>query len=128
MNTRKKKRMAFPLTFALSFLMGAGFAQDTTTTNEVNVTATRLTGDVFEQPYALYRHDREALNNNVGRTALDRMDHGPGVIIQHTAPGQTSPFIRGLTGNQSLLLLDGVRLSHATMRAGQTSMRPWYLI
>ena len=82
------------------------------------VTATRLSLDPFDQPYAYYPHDREELDQAVGRTALDRIDHGPGVIIQRTAPGQTSPYIRGLTGKQSLLLFDGVRLSHATMRSG----------
>jgi outer membrane receptor protein involved in Fe transport len=82
------------------------------------VTATRLSLDPIEQPYAFYRHDRQELGSSVGSSALDRMDYGPGVIIQHTAPGQTSPYIRGLTGRQSLLLFDGVRLSHATMRGG----------
>ncbi|MEM7390819.1 MAG: TonB-dependent receptor [Verrucomicrobiota bacterium] len=80
--------------------------------------ATRLSLKPFDQPYAFYRSDRVALNNNIGRTALDRIDYGPGVVLQRTAPGQTSPFIRGLTGKQSLLLLNGVRLSHATMRSG----------
>lgn len=84
----------------------------------VTVTATKLSLDLFDLPYAFYRHDREELETGVGRTALDRIDYGPGVIIQHTAPGQTSPYIRGLTGKQSLLLFDGVRLSHATMRGG----------
>lgn len=82
------------------------------------ITGTRLSLDPLEQPYAFYRHDREKLDQAIGRTALDRIDYGPGVAIQHTAPAQTSPFIRGLTGKQSLLLLDGVRLSHATMRGG----------
>jgi outer membrane receptor protein involved in Fe transport len=82
------------------------------------VTATRLSLSLFELPYAVFRHNRDALNNEVGRTALDRIDYGPGVIMQQTAPGQTSPYIRGLTGRQSLLLFDGVRLSHATMRGG----------
>ncbi len=82
------------------------------------ISATRLSLNLFEQPYAIFRHDREKLNNNVGRTVLERMDYGPGVIMQHTAPGQTSPYIRGLTGRQSLLLFNGVRLSHATMRSG----------
>jgi hypothetical protein len=59
--------------------------------------------NLFEQPYAIYRHDRLSLDSGIGRTALDRIDYGPGVIIQHTAPGQTSPYIRGLTGKQSLL-------------------------
>ena len=94
-------------------------AQETDRSGDVIVvTATRLSLDPLEQPYAYYRHDRDELDSNVGRTALDRIDHGPGVIIQHTAPGQTSPFIRGLTGKQTLLILDGVRLSHATMRGG----------
>ncbi len=85
---------------------------------QVDVTATRLSLDPFDLPYAFYRHDREAIETAVGRTALDRIDYGPGVIIQHTGPGQTSPYIRGLTGKQSLLLFDGVRLSHAAMRGG----------
>ncbi len=85
---------------------------------DVVVNATRLSLDPSEQPYALYQHDRLMLDNSTGRTALDRIDYGPGVIIQQTSPGQTSPYIRGLTGKQSLLLLDGVRLSHATMRGG----------
>ncbi len=85
---------------------------------EMVVNATRLSLDGAELPYAYYRHDRADLDQGVGRTALDRIDYGPGVLIQHTAPNQTSPYIRGLTGKQSLLLLDGVRLSHATMRGG----------
>lgn len=84
----------------------------------VVVSATRLAADPIEQPYAFYRHDREDLDQAVGRTALDRMNYGPGVFIQATSPAQASPYIRGLTGEQTLLLLDGVRLSHATMRPG----------
>lgn len=83
-----------------------------------NVTATRLSDDPFDQPYAFYRHDRRFLDTAIGRTALDRINYGPGVFIQHTAPNQTSPFIRGLTGEQTLLMIDGVRLSHAFMRPG----------
>jgi outer membrane receptor protein involved in Fe transport len=104
------------------FLASAGVTQaqsnDVPRLAEVEVIATRLSLSPFQQPYALYRHDRDEMDAGVGVTALDRIDYGPGVIIQHTAPGQTSPYIRGLTGKQSLLLLDGVRLSHATMRSG----------
>ncbi len=82
------------------------------------VTATRLADDPFDQPYAFYRFDRDTLDTGIGRTPLDRINYGPGVFIQRTAPNQASPFIRGLTGEQSLLLLDGVRFSHAFMRPG----------
>lgn len=95
-----------------------GGAQEATALPDLTVNATRLSLDAAELPYAFYRHDRQVLNQALGRTALDRIDYGPGIIIQHTAPNQTSPYIRGLTGKQSLLLLDGVRLSHATMRGG----------
>ena len=84
----------------------------------VIVTGTRLTEEPFNQPYAFYRVTVEDLNKQVGRTALDRMNYGPGVFIQRTAPNQASPFVRGLTGEQSLLMLDGIRLNHAFMRPG----------
>ena len=82
------------------------------------VTGTRLTDDPIEQPYAFYRTEDEELEQRVGRTALDRFNYGPGVLIQRTAPNQASPFVRGLTGEQTLLMLNGVRFSHAMMRPG----------
>jgi len=84
----------------------------------MQVTGTRLTGDPGRQPYAFYRTDAAELNTRAGRTALDRLNYGPGLFLQRTAPNQASPYIRGLTGEQSLLMLDGVRLSHAMMRPG----------
>ncbi|MEM7166910.1 MAG: TonB-dependent receptor [Planctomycetota bacterium] len=85
---------------------------------EIVITGTRLSDSPFEQPYALYRLAKEELDRGVGSTLLDRANYGPGVFIQRTAPNQASPFVRGLTGEQTLLLLDGVRLSHAFMRPG----------
>jgi outer membrane receptor protein involved in Fe transport len=41
-----------------------------------------------------------------------------GVFVQKTNHGGGSAFIRGLTGNQTLLMLDGVRLNNATFRYG----------
>lgn len=84
----------------------------------ITITATRSEAPIEQQPYAIYRTTNEDLNFGIGRTALDRMNYGPGVLIQRTAPAQASPFIRGLTGEQTLLLFDGVRLSHAMMRPG----------
>ena len=39
-------------------------------------------------------------------------------MMQRTATGQASPFIRGLTGQQVLVLVDGVRLNNAFFRRG----------
>jgi hemoglobin/transferrin/lactoferrin receptor protein len=85
---------------------------------KLTVTGTRLAEEPFEQPYAFYRASGEDLWDRVGPAVLDRVNYGPGVFVQRTAPNQASPFIRGLTGEQALLMLDGVRLSHAMMRPG----------
>jgi outer membrane receptor protein involved in Fe transport len=41
-----------------------------------------------------------------------------GVMVQRTGRGQSSPYVRGLTGQQVLVLVDGVRLTMGTYRAG----------
>ncbi len=93
-------------------------SQLTSRTETLVVTGTRLQQDPIDQPYAFYRLDIREIDQRVGRMAIDRMNYGPGVFIQRTAPNQASPFIRGLTGEQTLLMLDGIRLSHAFMRPG----------
>ena len=41
-----------------------------------------------------------------------------GVLMQRTAAGQSSPFVRGLTGQQVLLMVDGVRMNNGVYRFG----------
>jgi outer membrane receptor protein involved in Fe transport len=107
------------LTFTFSqFLCLESSEKDVLKLDPIIITATRIEGDVLEQPYAIYQTESEELEKNLGRTNLDRMDGQPGVLLQRTAPNQASPFIRGLTGEQTLIMLDGVRLSHAAMRPG----------
>lgn len=99
-------------------LTAALYAEENYRLDPTTITATRSTAPIEEQPLSIHRHTREDLDSGIGRTALDRINYGAGVLIQRTAPSQASPFIRGLTGEQSLLLFDGVRLSHAMMRPG----------
>ena len=42
----------------------------------------------------------------------------PGLMIQKSNHGGGSPFIRGLTGNQALIVVDGIRLNNSIFRYG----------
>ncbi|MBT6848654.1 MAG: Plug domain-containing protein, partial [Planctomycetaceae bacterium] len=41
-----------------------------------------------------------------------------GVLMQRTQRGAASPFIRGLTGQQVVILVDGIRMNNTTFRLG----------
>lgn len=88
------------------------------TIDEVVVTATRIEQSGFEVPQAVSSMDREQIVEGNYRTTPESLDHLPGVMVQKTAHGQGSPFIRGLTGKQVLVLVDGVRLNNSTFRFG----------
>ncbi len=49
---------------------------------------------------------------------LNALQNEVGVLMQRTAAGQSSPFVRGLTGQQVLILVDGVRLNNSFFRRG----------
>lgn len=61
---------------------------------------------------------RSDLQHRQPRSAPDALRYEPGVFVQQTAHGQGSAFVRGLTGQQTVLVFDGVRLNTSTYRQG----------
>jgi outer membrane receptor protein involved in Fe transport len=61
---------------------------------------------------------RTDLDERLPRSAPDALRGEPGVFIQQTAHGQASPYIRGMTGQQTVMYFDGVRLNNSTFRQG----------
>jgi outer membrane receptor protein involved in Fe transport len=92
---------------------------DTTRTlGEVVVTATRRDRIAFDVPRQVALVSAAALREAATVTTPDALRELPGVLIQKTNLGGGSAFLRGLTGKQVLLLVDGVRLNNSTYRYG----------
>ncbi|MEY4930771.1 MAG: hypothetical protein RI909_1495, partial [Bacteroidota bacterium] len=60
----------------------------------------------------------EQLLQNAPRTTPEALMNQTGIWVQKTNHGGGSPIIRGLVGNQVLLLVDGIRLNNSTYRYG----------
>ncbi len=67
---------------------------------------------------ATHQTTREQMRRRLPRSTPDALRYVPGVYVQQTAHGQGSPYIRGRTGQQTLLMFDGLRLNNALFRQG----------
>ena len=86
--------------------------------DEIVITGSRTEEPAFEVPQSISTITRKKIVENNYRTTPEALADTAGVLVQKTAHGQGSPFIRGLTGKQVLILVDGVRLNNSTFRFG----------
>ena len=89
-----------------------------TLNNEFVVTARRVETDDFSSPEAITVLNTNSLAQESARSVPEALEGATGVFVQKTNHGGGSPFIRGFTGNQNLLMIDGIRLNNATYRYG----------
>lgn len=82
------------------------------------ITAERSPVDALTSPYSVNVVSDDDMKKLGLRTVPEALIHTPGVMVQKTTHGHGSPFIRGFTGRQNLLLVDGIRLNNSTWRSG----------
>ncbi len=118
--TQKAIVVGFSLFFA-SFGLAAQNHPDSVQNQvlpSVNVTALRSSLKNLETPAHIVSTKRTEIAAKFARTLPEFFDHQNTFYLQKTNHGGGSVFLRGLTGNQTLTLIDGIRLNNSTFRYG----------
>jgi outer membrane receptor for ferric coprogen and ferric-rhodotorulic acid len=74
--------------------------------------------EVFHVPQSPVVVTQDEMSRHYANILPQALRDVPGVHIQQTTSGQGSPFVRGLTGQQVLHLINGVRFNNSTFRPG----------
>ncbi|MBE7492509.1 MAG: TonB-dependent receptor [Planctomycetes bacterium] len=82
------------------------------------VTARGSAQELMDVPDAVTVLTRRQIQERMFGQLPDVMDGSTGVFLQHTAGGQGSPFLRGRTGKEIVMLVNGVRFNTSTFRGG----------
>jgi len=85
---------------------------------EVTIQSFKQKSTIQQLPYSIQVIKKSELEQNNARTLPESMMFLPGLMIQKSNHGGGSPFIRGLTGNQALIVVDGIRLNNSIFRYG----------
>ena len=85
----------------------------------VNIDAALLRKVSWEnQPYrTIVKTNSHSVGGNT-RTVPEMLSYETGVMVQKTNHGGGSPSLRGLHGNQTLMMVDGIRLNNSIFRYG----------
>ncbi len=91
-------------------------ARPTVPVAPVVVTPTRGEESALEVPASVTVRDRERIRRMVPQNTPDALRGVPGLTMQKSNQGAGSPILRGRSGKDVLLLIDGQRFSNTTFR------------
>lgn len=94
-----------------------GYAADVEL-DDLTITATRGQVSTLDLPYNVDVISAEEMEEKLYRSLPEALAETAGIMVQKTANGQGSPFIRGFTGYRTLSLIDGIRYNNSVYRDG----------
>lgn len=93
---------------------------------EVVVTSSRGAAErAFDAPEATSVTSRQDLDTRPYTLLTQALREETGILLQQTSSAQTSPIIRGFTGQSNVYVLDGVRFNVASWRSGPSQYTAW---
>lgn len=101
----------------IATVVGAQMALASYSDTLVNVVVSASRQPVASQRLAIPVYAAKVKSTQLMNTP-ELLSSVPGVFLQRTNQGGGSAFVRGLTGNQTLLVLDGIRFNNSTFRYG----------
>ena len=81
--------------------------------------------DLFRVPDAVSVSVTDEIQSRPGRVLPEALRGETGLLVQQSTAGQGSSFIRGLSAQRVVYLLDGIRFNTSTFRAGATQYLAW---
>ena len=87
--------------------------------DDLVVVGTSHERELVDTPYTTYLLNENDIKLRLQPKGLpDSLESIPGVLLQKTGHGMTSPFLRGVTSQRILLIADGVRVNNSYLREG----------
>lgn len=93
-------------------------APDTLVFEELVFAGLRLESRLAKIPQSVSLMNSKKLEKGGYMSLPEAVSQIPGIWMQKTNHGGGSPYIRGLTGYQTLILIDGIRFNNSTFRSG----------
>lgn len=96
-------------------------------TTEVAVTSTRASEEsVDRSPFFTTVTSADDIRERATPLLPLALAEEPGIAVQQTTSSQGVPIIRGMVGQQNVVMIDGIRLNTAAWRSGPSQYMAWY--
>ncbi|MBK7106892.1 MAG: TonB-dependent receptor [Ignavibacteriae bacterium] len=88
------------------------------TTDEIVVSSSLYEENIDSVNQSISILHSSSINTNNPMNLASALVGTSGIWMQQSNHGAGSPFVRGMTGNQTLIMIDGIRLNNSTFRYG----------